>query len=384
VATPHGHGRSLLEHVMSITNHNGSINLTSFAEFGSVLDPASLPSGPEEHEHEPTQDSHAPQESPAAQSSAPPDLASLIAQLASIGTSLDTTARQDAHARDRAAFDLARYEALLADQQEAERALTEARRLRAAAEQLAANAFTDEARAHAAQQAASARALEMSGAQVLADRSRALEELAARPHLARALADRRRLDQQRAEAAQRAEAERDERLASGLAALKQALAIDNLDQAQKLLEPLTHEFADNADVKSLADRTRWRVRHALVAPAEEALHDVVRRPYRDNPEAVVARLADLHIHDLPEDLGRRIFGVWSNACYSVVQQRGWQNPQRYAPFTSRGMVYARPTPAGPDTVVSSLGMPEWQPADVVTDQRVLKTSRRLPPPAKRA
>jgi len=369
---------------MSITNHNGSITLTSFAELGSVLDRASLPAGPEESESGSTHDSHVPQETPAAQSSAPQDLASLIAQLASISSSLDTTARQDAHARDRAAFDLARYEALLADQQEAERALAEARRLRAAAEQLAANAFTDEARAHAAQQAAIARALELSGTQVLADRSRALEELAARPHLTRALADRRHLAEQQAEAARRAEAERNERLASGLAAVKQALTADDLDRAQKLLEPLTREFADNADVKSLADRTRWRVRHGLVAPAEEALHDVVRRPYRDDPETVVARLAALHIHDLPEDLGRRIFGLWSNACYSVVQQRGWHNPERYAPLTSRGMVYARPTPDGPDTVVSSLGMPEWRPADVVTDQRVLKTSRPLQPPAKRA
>jgi hypothetical protein len=33
---------------MTITNHNGSITLTSFAELGSVIDPETLPSAPAE------------------------------------------------------------------------------------------------------------------------------------------------------------------------------------------------------------------------------------------------------------------------------------------------------------------------------------------------
>ncbi len=224
-------------------------------------------------------------------------------------------ARQDAYARDQAALDLARYEALLVDKQEADRALAEVRRLRAAAEQLSAEAFTDEARAQAAQHAAGARAAELNVTQLLADRTRELEELAARPHLARALADRQRHAEQQAEAAQRAEAER-----------------------------------------------------------------VVRRPYRDDPGAVMARLADLNTENLPEDLARRVFGLWSNACYLVVQQRGWLEPKRYAQLTSRGMVHARPTSDGPATTVSSLGMPEWRPGDVVDDKRVLRASRPVEPP----
>ena len=193
---------------MSITIKNGSITLKNLAELGSVLDPQTLPPGPEVADSQPTSGSEVTQEAGAAQTIASHNLASLLAQLSTISTGLDAMARQDAYARDQAALDLARYEALLVDKQEADRALAEVRRLRASAEQLAAEAFTDEARAQAAQHAAGARAAELHVTQLLADRTRELEELAARPHLARALADRQRHAEQQAEAAQRAEAER--------------------------------------------------------------------------------------------------------------------------------------------------------------------------------
>jgi len=364
---------------MSITKHNGTIKLTSLADLGSVLDLETLPPGPEATQVEQIPDSHVPQEDAATQPAAPLDLASLLAQLATISSSLDTMARQDAHARDQAGLDLARYEALLVDQQEAVRALGEARRLRTAAEQLSAQAFTDEAGAKAAQHAAIARAAELGCTQLLAARTRALEELAARPHLARALADRHRHAEQQAEAARRAEAERAGRLASGLAAVHQTLAADKLDEAQRLLEPLAREFPDNAQLVSRADALRWRLRQRKVEPAETALRDIVRRPYRDDPEATVARVAELNMDKLPEDLGRRVFGLWSNACFKLVQQRGWHEPRRHAPATSRGMIFGRPTPEAPDTVLSSLGLPEWRPGDLVTDRRVLRASRPLEP-----
>jgi len=251
---------------MSITTKNGSITLKNFAELGSVLDPESLPPGPEAVDDEPTHDSQNPHEATNAQTPAPRDLASLLAQLSTISTGLDTMARQDAHARDQAELDL-----------------------------------------------------------------------------------------------------------------HQALAADQLDDAQRLLEPLMREFSDNAEVRRRADALRWRLGQRLIAPAENALQAVVRRPYRDDPEAAVHLLADICMDNLPEDLGRRIFGLWSNACYRLVELRGWHDPKRHAPFTSRGMVFARPTPEGPDTIVSSLGMPEWRPDDLVTDVRVLRASRPLKP-----
>src|SRR5437879_12565844 len=243
---------------MSITIKNGSITLKNLAELGSVLDPQTLPPGPEVADSQPTSGSEVTQEAGAAQTIAPHNLASLLAQLSTISTGLDAMARQDAYARDQAALDLAGYEALVVDKQETDRALAEVRRLRAAAEQLAAEAFTDEARAQAAQHAATARAAESNFTRLLADRTRELEELAARPHLARALADRHRHAEPPAEAAQRAEAERANRLDTGLAALHHALAADQLDEAERLLAPLMREFPDSAELRMRADALRWR------------------------------------------------------------------------------------------------------------------------------
>src|SRR5437870_6392109 len=128
---------------MSITTKNGSITLKNFAELGSVLDPQTLLPGPEVADSQPISGSEVTQEAGAAQTIAPHDLASLLAQLSTMSTGLDAMARQDAFARDQAALDLESYEALLVDKQEAERARAEVRRVRAAAEQLAAEAFTD-------------------------------------------------------------------------------------------------------------------------------------------------------------------------------------------------------------------------------------------------
>src|SRR5215207_5776837 len=112
---------------------------------------------------------------------------------------------------------------------------------------------------------------------------------ASRPHLARALAERRRLAQEQAEAAKRAEAERASRLAHGIAAVRGVLSADQLDEAERLLRPLTRDFPQEREVQTLADILRWRERQRVVVPAEDALRDVLRRPYRDDPEATVAR-----------------------------------------------------------------------------------------------
>jgi hypothetical protein len=89
--------------VMTITNHNGSITLTSFAELGSVIDPETLPSPPEE---EVDLEDEAARTQPR-QVTPPSDLAGLLAESAAIFTDLETLARQDALARDQAALDLA-------------------------------------------------------------------------------------------------------------------------------------------------------------------------------------------------------------------------------------------------------------------------------------
>ena len=85
---------------------------------------------------------------------------------------------------------------------------------------------------------------------------------------------------------------------------------------------------------------------------------MLRRPYRDDPEAAVTRLAGVQMDGQPDDLARRVFGLWSNACARLVDQRGWHEPYPRAP--AGGVVFARPTPQGPYEVVSELGSPDWQ------------------------
>ena|SRR5438046_2243936 len=97
--------------------------------------------------------------------------------------------------------------------------------------------------------------------------------------------------------------------------------MDDTDQAQTLFDALAVDFSHDQQVHAKADTLRWRLRRRLVAPAEEVLSEIARRPHRDDPEAAMARLADLSMDEPPEDLARRVFGLWSNACARVVLQR---------------------------------------------------------------
>jgi hypothetical protein len=363
---------------------NGSITLKSFAQLASVLDLSSLPPGPPDADETVLTFDTSPVESESSIAdqipSAPPaqlDLAGLIAQLASVSAGLETMARQDARAREQAVIELAQYETLAAERKETERALAGARRVRATAELLVTEAFTEQARADAARHAAVARAAELTCTQLLAERIRAAEELASRPHLARMVAERRQHEQDQAEAAQRAETERDARLSNGIAAARQARHEGRLEDARELLMALVRDFPGNQEIRSVLEAVRWQIQHLRTAPAEAALGDVSRRPYRDNPEAAVGRLAGLEMQELPHDLARRIFGVWSNNCLRLVLQSGMHEPRRYSPATSRGVVFARRTPDGPYEVVSALGLPGWPIGEQVKAQRVIDAARPL-------
>jgi hypothetical protein len=122
---------------------------------------------------------------------------------------------------------------------------------------------------------------------------------------------------------------------------------------------------------------QWQAQHEQTAPAEEALRDVLRRPFRDDPEASVRRLEAVDIHGLPDDLARRVFGVWSNNCLKLARQSGLHDPRRHSPVISRGMVFARSTPERPYTVVSVLALDGWKVGDEVTDKRIIGASRQL-------
>jgi hypothetical protein len=143
------------------------------------------------------------------------------------------------------------------------------------------------------------------------------------------------------------------------------------------LAPLAHDFPTNQEIQSVLNAVQWQAQHLQTAPAEEALREILRRPFRDDPQASVRRLETVEMQGLPEDLARRVFGVWSNTCLKLVRQSGLHDPRRYSPASSRGMVFARPTPESPHTVVSVLAISGWQVGDEVTDQRIIGASRQL-------
>src|SRR5437764_13720952 len=129
----------------SSTNGNGthgSITLKSFSELANVLDLESLPPGPPDTDDktDARTDSivdNTAADSPSdivedpASSATQLDLAGVIAQLAHVSSDLESMPRSVARAREQATVELAQYETLAAERQEAERALADARRVRA-------------------------------------------------------------------------------------------------------------------------------------------------------------------------------------------------------------------------------------------------------------
>jgi hypothetical protein len=158
---------------------------------------------------------------------------------------------------------------------------------------------------------------------------------------------------------------------------RQALRQEQPEQALRALQPLSAEFPDHPELRRALDAAGWQLRRRAVAPAEDALRDVRSRAYRLDPERTMTRLAGVAMDGVPEDLARQLFGIWSDVCLKVVQQRGWHEPLRYAPQTSRGVVLARQTVDGPYEVVSALGLPDWHVGQVVTSAGVLRAARPL-------
>jgi hypothetical protein len=375
-----------------MSSSNGTITLKSFAELAQHLDVDSLPAGPADDapdiQNELSIGSNVSNKLASIVQDTPRvsltrDLASVLAQLADVTAGLEAASRQDACAREQATIELARYEILAAEQEEAQRALVEARRVRTTAEVLSRQAFTQHARAEAVRALALSRQAELSCAELMAERTRAADELASRPHLAAMLADRRQREQDQVQAERRAEEEQSARLSRGIAAAREALRDNSPDQAVRILAPLAGDFPSNDELQRVMDIVRWQKQQLIVGPAQTVLRDLrdLRDGrYRDNPEQAVLRLSGVTVDGLPADLARQLFGVWSNACYQLVQRRGWHLPVRHSPQMSRGAILARRVPKGPAEIVSALGMAaDWRVGEIVTDVDILHACRPLLP-----
>lgn len=338
-----------------------SIVLKSFAELADVLNLEELPDGPAEE----VVTDDAP---PAALTQPTPDLASLLAELEEASAILATVVRQDQEVRALALRDLEQYDALVAQQQQAEQACERACQVRLEAEALAEGAFAEEARAAAGRVAELAGKAETAAAALAEQHRQEAEGLAAQLDLERLLAERRR--QEEAEKAKAAEAERARRLSGALAQARAALEAGRFEEAKAMAGFVASEEPDNAEVASLLNIIAHRELIVKASAAEDVLW-AARREWRRDPAAAIARLEALDIDGLPDELARQVFGAWVQACARLCKTRGLAEPLRYAPDPGRGAVIARERPGEPYVVVSALGLgPAWQAGSPVGESQV--------------
>lgn len=345
-----------------------TIVLKSFAELADVLDLDTLPTGPADAMAE--EATSITEATPITPADPPADLTGLLAELEAASATLTTVARQDQETRAVALRDLERYDALVAEQREAEQARDHAQQVRREAESLAESAFADEARASALWVAELAGKAEAEAAALADLRRQEAERLAAQLDLGRLLAERQR--QEDAEKAKAAEAERAGRLSGALAQARAALEIGRLEEARAVLGPAANENPDNAEIASLLSIIAQRELIVKVDQAEDALW-AARREWRRDPAAAVERLQALDTARLPEPLVRQVFGAWAQACARLCRERGLAEPLRYAPVPGRGAVVAREQPGAPYTVVGALGMgADWRPGSTVGERQVAR------------
>jgi hypothetical protein len=343
-----------------------SIVLKSFAELANVFDLGALPDVPADRVAE--------ERAPTVPAEPVADLAGLLAELEAASATLATITRQDQETRTLALRDLAQYDALVAEQREAEQAHERARQVGREAHALAADAFAHEARGAAERVFELAVKAEAAAAALAEQRRQEVERLAAELDLERLLAERHR--QEEAEKAKDAAAERAERLSGALARAKAALEAGRLEEAGAVLGPVTSENPDHAEVASLLKIIAQRARIVKSAAAEDALW-AARREWRRDPTGAAARLEALDVEDLPDPLARQVFGTWAQACGRLCREHELAEPLRYAPDPGRGAILAREGPDGPYTVVRALGMGAgWQPGSAV-GERQLRRSRPL-------
>lgn len=334
---------------------SNQVVLKSFAELALAFRLEAPPNGPA---------TPCPRRSTEAGESEPPvDLYRLLRDLEAACAELQTAVQADETARAEALRELERYDALVAALRQAEVARDRAAEVRADAERLAQDAFTDAACMSAQRAVETAKRAAHLATALVEERQAAVEQLASRLDLARLLAERERQQEalrQQVEAAARAERARE--LAS---VVQQALADGRLNEALALLDHA--QDVESAELTQLRSLVMERIRIGRSWAAEQALR-LARRTQRHDPAQAVHVLEAVVVDLLPDTLARQVFGEWARACLRLCRQQGIQAPLRYAPQLGRGAVLAWDEAQQAYVVVSALGLgPEWAAGQRVDD-----------------
>jgi hypothetical protein len=315
-----------------------------------------------------------------------PDAEALAARVQVLLGAVLEVERLSRRAREAAASDLAHYDALVTARQVLEHHQREAAGIRERAEQLAASAFGQQARAVAASTLAEARQLEQTLGDLAGQRTAEAADFQAEHPDVEALVEERH--QQAAEARRRElEAERARRLADLLQAGELALRQGALAETQECLRRLKAEFPSQEEqIGALRTRLHQGAQAARDATARAALEQAAEHQGRGDLEAAVTVLEQFEVRGLSPDVGEDVFGVWSQACSRLAQSASFdqgtpgsphQALVRFAPAKGRGLILMR-DPAVPHGLVvfSALGMGPGYPRDkIVSDRMIVERAR---------
>ena len=279
-------------------------------------------------------------------------------------------------ARDTAANDLARYEALLASQQQYAERLDLARGIRDQARTALECAFGQEARAAGESLVGEAeRVLQAFAALAEAWQQRASAFLAEHPDVDLLLAERRQ--QEEHERLWQQLTARARQLESLVANIDDVIVQGLFVESRRLIAVLERDFPEEAaTIEQLKHKLAHYVRAEKDTVARHALAQSTEHQARGDFEAAVTTLEHVDVHGLSQDVSEDVFGRWSDACSRLAQSAG-AALVRFAPAQGRGLILY-PDPAYPNglLVFSSLGMgPGFPQGKVVTDVAILRRAR---------
>ena len=288
--------------------------------------------------------------------------------------------RLSRRAREAAASDLAHYDALVTARQVLEHHQREAAGIRERAEQLAASAFGQQARAVAASTLAEARQLEQTLGDLVEQRTAEAAAFQAEPP------GRRGAGRGAPSAGSRgapARARGGARPTAGRSApgRRAGPAPGRAGRGSGVPPPTQSRVPEprRSSIGALRTRLHQRAQAARDAAARAALEQAAEHQGRGDLEAAVTVLEQLEVRGLSPEVGEDVFGAWSQACSRLAQSACFdqgtpgsphQALVRFAPAKGRGLILMR-DPAVPHGLVvfSALGMGPGYPRDKVVSDR---------------
>jgi hypothetical protein len=282
--------------------------------------------------------------------------ASLAEELTRLIKSVAAVEDLSSAAREAAATDLARYEAVRASAQQYRERFDQACAIRDQAKGVLSRAFGQAARAAAEPLLSQAERVLAAFTQLVAAWDEELDGfLTSHPDVKLLLNERAVLEQEARE--RESQAARLRQREALLASIDFALEARVFADARRGLTAFERDFPeDPASILSRQRRLNQLIRAGRDDVAREAMQLAANQQARGELEGAVNTLESVDVRELSLEVSQDVFGRWCDACSRLAQTTGAQLV-RYAPSQGRGLILLV-DPSEPDElqVFSSLGM----------------------------